>query len=151
MIRSTTDLTTVVVVDPSPDDYRPLVDEGPPTIDFRFCGSGEEALRVGEPAEVGLWMINSRLPDMTGVELHKLLRPHLAKTPVFLVANAYDAAAEIAALSSGSMHFICKPLREKWFADVCRSLAARAPRPWPLPAASPAQAAFDVVVSKPTR
>lgn len=118
--------TTIVVVDPSQADYDELIAQDQPAgAEILFCPTGEAALEVRPPGAVDLWMINSRLPDMPGVELHKLLRQHVRRVPMFLVADRYRPEDEIAALAAGSLHFVCKPLRAGWLSGVCRSLPER--------------------------
>lgn len=124
--------TTIVIVDPCLADYQPLIDAGEAgQANFCLVETGEDALRTRVSCEPGLWLINSQLPDMTGLELHQLLRPHLGKAPVFLVADRYDPAVEIAALQAGSLHFVCKPLTSEWMSHLCRSLGGPARRSVP--------------------
>lgn len=112
----------VAVVDPSAGDYGHLAGE---EARWQFFGDGKSALRGCRPTRADLWLIASRLPDMTGLELHRLLRSHVGKTPLFLVAAQYDPIEELAALSAGDVHYMCKPfpaaLLEQVRQDVARA------------------------------
>jgi len=99
------------VVDPRPEDYWQIADaaeaEG---LACRFCASGSEAVHLAQHSRVALWLIHSELTDMSGLELCQLLRPQLRGTPVFFIADDYDAQLELAVLSTGNLHFACKPI-----------------------------------------
>jgi len=143
MIQRVHPLPEIVIVDPRISDYEAWADAAADA-DFCFCSTGREALEHA-PAGAPLWLINAELPDMAGLELIELLRPRLRGKPVFLVADRYDPAYELAALQRGSLHFACKPLPATWLDQIWCELTPlpsdqHEPRPAPLRAAPPALA-----------
>ena len=123
-------LQEIIIVDSRSEDYGALhaslaynlaIDA-----QLRICTTGGEALRLASSARPALWLINAELPDMTGAELYALLRPRLRGKPAFLVADSYDPAHEIAAMQSGGLHFVCKPLPVDWLGAVWADVTRRA-------------------------
>ena len=68
------------------------------------------ALRI----QPGLWIINTRLHDMSGFDLAETLKAGLPHVDVFLVADAYDPQDERRALSIGVARYVCKPPSGLW-------------------------------------
>ena len=113
MFRSTPALRHVVVVDAKPGDYAEILSaEARPGVVFNFAVSAEDALRIGFVPRA-TWLVNIRLPDMPGHELAALV---LDRTDgaVFLVADQYDPADEIAALQHPRTLYGCKPPHQSW-------------------------------------
>ena len=121
MSTSFIDQLSLVVVDAEPDDYLHLLpsmeDQG---LCPHFFTRGDELLQSGIPASTVCWLINYQLPDMWGLELCELVRQRLVHSTTFIVADAYDLAAETEVLSSGLGQFSCKPIHPKWLPDVAR-------------------------------
>jgi DNA-binding response OmpR family regulator len=109
------DVDDLIVVDPSADDYDPIVAaaarEG---LCAAFFSTGEEALRRASASASTLWMINACLPDMTGVCLLTILRRRAQRTSVFVVGDAYSADDELAARIAGATAYLCKPATADW-------------------------------------
>ena len=109
------DNSTICVVDTQPDDYSALVQNAPKEkAEVRFLNCGRAALRLkaGSPPE--LWIINMRLPDMSGLDLYGMIRSRYPGVPVYLVADNYQAEDEINARSCGATMYFCKPLQSDW-------------------------------------
>ena len=107
-----------MVVDSCLDDYERLVAAGKASgIQFTFLKTAEQALRSHAGPSVLVWMINVRLPCMTGLELFALLRPRLARVPFLMVDDQYDAARELIVLKVGRLHYVCKPLDPTWLRE----------------------------------
>ena len=107
--------TTVCVVDASPDDYETIshgVDEE--GAKFVFKRTGRDALRLSPAANPELWIINMHLPDMSGVDLHSMIRARYPGVPVYLVGDDYDAQDELSARCCGATMYFCKPLQREW-------------------------------------
>jgi len=101
----------IVIVDPATADYMPLVIAGRSRLwSFYFFTAGSDAMRWHHARHTRLWMINIRLPDMTGMELCEAMRPRLERIPVVLISDEYDPAEELAVFSAGTLHYMCKPL-----------------------------------------
>jgi len=100
----------VFVVDPKVTDYAALAElvaEGAWTIGF--LGTGRDAIWANACSPPDLWIVNIRLPDMSGFCLAQMLRPH-GDACVLMVADEYRAEDEIRALSLGVTLYLCKPL-----------------------------------------
>jgi DNA-binding response OmpR family regulator len=115
----------LVVVDANFDDYAPLLaDERMHALPRRHYATGEEALRGFDPTSATLWLVNFRLPDMTGVGFLELVRRRVRRSPVFLVSDVYSPEDELAARAAGASAFLCKPVDAAWL-RLCRSVVAR--------------------------
>jgi len=105
----------IVVVDSHPHDYETLIADAPAwKFRIQVLTSGSEAIRSPIALFGGLWLINTRLPDMAGVELLLLIRERDPNATVFLVADSYDHDEEIAARSAGTTAYLCKPPQSSW-------------------------------------
>ena len=104
----------IVVVDGRPGDYAQVLSAGAqPGVVFNFAMSAEDALRIGVGPHA-TWLVNMELPDMPGHELAQLVLGRMADGAVFLVADQYDPADEIAALQHPRIFYGCKPPDESW-------------------------------------
>jgi DNA-binding response OmpR family regulator len=112
----------IMVVDPCPNDYEPLVAAGEANgVHFTFLSTGEQAVRSrGPPSGALAWMINMQLPCLTGLELYELMRSRLANVPVLMVDDQYDAERELSVLTTGRLHYMCKPLEPSWIDKLRR-------------------------------
>jgi len=111
----------IVVVDPAHSGYESLIAAGEASgIRFRLLSTAEEALRWRPPPGVLAWIINMRLPPLSGLELYGLLRSRLGDVPVLLIDDQYDAARELSVLAAGRPHYLCKPLEVSWIDQLRR-------------------------------
>jgi DNA-binding response OmpR family regulator len=112
----------IAVVDPRPSDYSALL-EAALEIEVRleFLRSGRDALRLSRMEGADLWVINPVLPDMSGLDLCTMLRGHLARPVIYVIADRYRADDERAARIRGAALFGCKPVQMKWFDMWCRA------------------------------
>ena len=133
----------IVVVDAAAA-HEPLWQDARLNAECCLCSTGHEALRL-PPAAGVLWLVNTRLPDMAGLELWHLLRSRWRDKYVVLVADQHDPAQELAALQTGRLHYACKPLTTAWLQRVWRSVLGRqAPISTPaLNEMTPAAATYD--------
>jgi len=114
----------IFVADSRPEDYWLLAERAEAAgWGCRFVASAREALRLVCRCKPRLCLIGGELPDMSGLELCRTLRRRMARTPIFLVAGRYDAHLESAALAAGGIHFVCKPVSERWVADIVEAAA----------------------------
>jgi len=108
--------TIVAVVDQHPDDYADLLRTvRRADMIWRFLTTGREALRLVRTENVGLWVVNTILADMPGIELCKMLRSRSPPPVLYVVADAYRAEEERAARICGAALFECKPPHPEWF------------------------------------
>jgi DNA-binding response OmpR family regulator len=104
---------SIVVVDRRCWDYAPLFAQPRRDVWWQFLSSARQALAAARNGPVDLWVINTSLPDRSGLDLCRMLREGRA-AEVFLVADRYDAKDELAARASGAAVFACKPVRADW-------------------------------------
>jgi DNA-binding response OmpR family regulator len=125
MNAATRRVDDLIVVDPAPDDYAPLFfDERLQELPCRRLASGEAALRQLDASRATLWMVNMRLPDMTGVSFLALLRQRVRRCPVFLISDEHSLEDELAARSAGASAYLCKPVNGAWL-RLCRDAVSR--------------------------
>lgn len=74
---------------------------------------GQAALRVTQTETVGLVVLNTSLPGMSGAEVVRALRarPETARLPVLLMTNSGDEAGGMHGLDAGADDFVAKPVR----------------------------------------
>ena len=124
-------LDGLIVVDAHAEDYDVLVAElEPDDVGVRVFSSGEDALRASRISSSALWMVNLRLPDMSGIGFLKLIRRRWRRSSVFLVGDTYSAVDELAARAAGATAYFCKPPSAAWlegFRLIGRAPAIRAP------------------------
>ena len=131
MRRGKQRLDDLVVVDANPDDYAELLHElGRYELDVRMYATGEEALQTSTARSAAIWLVNMRLPDMSGISLLKLVRERLAHCPIVITSDVYSAEDELAARCAGATAYVCKPPSVAWL-DAhqlrCRHPAIRTP------------------------
>jgi DNA-binding response OmpR family regulator len=116
----------VIIVDARPEDYEPILAH---LARQRAPGSvftlGEAALRTTQAQPSTLWMVNMRLPDMSGVSLLALVRRRFRRSSVVLVGDFYSAEDELAARAAGATAYVCKPPMAEWL-EGCRPAGAGA-------------------------
>ena len=78
----------------------------------RFATSGEVALRLARETTPDLILLDADMPGMTGFDVCEALKsdPVLARVPVIFVTSHDLPALEVAALQSGAVDFVTKPL-----------------------------------------
>ena len=105
----------LLIVDGHPGDYQHLETEANSQVArFSYATSGDEALQLPRITNQVLWFINFDLPDMSGVELLKVLRerePHLRGA---LVSDHYSEQQERIARQQGATLYVCKPPQMAW-------------------------------------
>lgn len=115
----------LIVVDPAPDDYASLFcDERMQDLACRRYATGEEAMRQLKFPRSTLWLVNLRLPDMSGVAFLALVRQRVRRCPVFLIADAHSTLDELEARAAGASAYLCKPVDGAWL-KLCRDAVSR--------------------------
>jgi DNA-binding response OmpR family regulator len=113
-------LDSLTVVDANSHDYGDLCAElGRHGVHVRVYATGEEALRGADACVPTVWVINARLPDMSGITFLSLVRRRARRCSVFLVSDEYSAADELEARSAGATGYLCKPASAAWL-EGCR-------------------------------
>ncbi|CAM2010477.1 response regulator [Acanthopleuribacter pedis] len=80
---------------------------------IRFAVSGEQALAMVQDHPPDLILLDIMMPDMSGIELCKLLKakPATQSVPILFVTSNQEREVEVEGLSVGAMDFIYKPIR----------------------------------------
>jgi DNA-binding response OmpR family regulator len=105
----------LLIVDACPDDYVALVNQlERQEMQVSLFSSGEEALRANRVGHALLWIVNVRLPDMSGVSLLEHIRRGSRRCNIFLIGDVYSAADEVAARAAGATAYFCKPPSPIW-------------------------------------
>ena len=87
-------------------------------------GSIVEGLKLARATQFDLYIIDSWLPDGTGIELCKQLRELDEKTPImFLSALAYEADKK-AAMAGGAQSYLVKPADIEMLSSEVKELLA---------------------------
>ena len=111
MATTTSFSATVFVVDTNASDYTALMQMAASSKwKIRYFLNARDVLRLGEQSAADLWIVNIRLPDMSGFDLVEMIKPRLGDTAVFMVTDRYRDQDEVRALSLGITKFLCKPL-----------------------------------------
>jgi DNA-binding response OmpR family regulator len=120
----------LVVVDANCDAYHALaIALRQHEVQICLFSSGRDALRAIGAFPGALWIVNIRLPDISGVGLLKIIRHRLRRCRIILVGDDYSAEDELAARAAGATAYLCKPASIAWLVDCrtrCRSPAIRA-------------------------
>ena len=118
----TTATTELLIVDSKPEDYFRLAGELE-SAEFRltYATTGSNALRLPRLAPYYLWLVNTHLPDMSGIELLELIRSRDPGAACVLVGDVYQEPDEIAARQSGANLYVCKPPRLEWLQALPRN------------------------------
>lgn len=89
-----------------------------------YAEDGHQALQLVSARPARLWVANLVLPDMSGIDLLRLIKAKRPSTPFYLVSDTYSAADELAARAAGAAGYLCKPVSLAWF-ELCRAALAR--------------------------
>ena len=109
MVRSLRSQSHIVVADARPNDYRDLsLLAGEYGWHVHFLTNGRAAIQFARPSCADLWMVNVRLPEMSGFDLLEILRERAAGTPVFVVGDHYNPEDERRACRHGAALYLCK-------------------------------------------
>ena len=116
MTRNANVRATVFVVDAQCGDYDILAATlAGRDVELVWFGSGRDALRSNPESAASMWLINTRLPDMSGTELHDMLRDRGCRVPIALVGDEYRIEDEQRARRVGVNLFLAKPLCTEMF------------------------------------
>src|SRR3989304_818836 len=111
---------TVAVVDQHADDYADLLNSTQKSsIHWQFVSTGHEALRLARMQPVDLWMVNTQLPDMSGLDLCTMLKSQLVLGVIYVVTDEYNEQIEREARICGATLFGCKPVQPGWIDHFC--------------------------------
>lgn len=72
-------------------------------------GSAAELLRVADLETADVLLLDLRMPDMSGMELHQWLKHRGIDLPVVFISGTADLATAVTAMRNGAVDFIEKP------------------------------------------
>jgi DNA-binding response OmpR family regulator len=120
-------LDDLVVVDPNLNDYdQLLVEMSGYELRVRSFSTAEEAVKKAAAGLATLWLINFRLPDMSGIGLLMQIRRRWPRSHIVIASDEYSAEDELAARTAGATAYVCKPPTVAWLEahELCRRLPA---------------------------
>jgi putative two-component system response regulator len=112
LIESSTDLTTILVVDDTPHNLAVLGDLLHPMYRVRAVNSGERALRAASSApRPDLILLDVMMPGMDGYAVlrHLQSNPETSRIPVIFITAMNGTENEELGLSLGAVDYITKP------------------------------------------
>lgn len=94
------------------------------TTELLLCGSGEEALEKAEAFAPDLMLLDSLMPTMTGIELHRLMgeNPKLADIPTIFLTSEAETVNINSFLQAGAIDIISKPFDVSTLADTIEEI-----------------------------
>ena len=103
---------TVVVADADANGYDGVAAlAGDGRLAVRFLTSGRGALRYARHSAGMIWLIGTHLQDMSGFDLHDMIRDRLSGAAVCIVASQYRVEDEIRAYQAGATMYLQKPVK----------------------------------------
>lgn len=90
--------------------------------------SAEAFLSVVIERDIGCVVSDVRLPNMTGIQLHREISRRCPGLPVILITGQGDIAMAVAAVKEGAFDFIEKPLLDDRIVTSVRNAVAAAAR-----------------------
>jgi FixJ family two-component response regulator len=89
------------------DSLRDLVESA--GFEARCFGSAKSFLDSGTHREAVAFIVDIRMPKMSGLELQAKLKDEECNAPVIVISAFDDAAARIQAMRQGAVEFLVKP------------------------------------------
>jgi len=86
------------------------------------AASGNEGLGFLARQPFDLIYLDIRMPDMTGLEVLKVIHAQLPETPVILFTAQPDLNSALEALRSGATDYLLKPLKPEVFIERTRTI-----------------------------
>src|SRR4029078_6325513 len=105
----------LIVVDSNCDEYLALaIALRAHQVRLHFFSTGRAALRAIGACPSILWIVNTHLPDISGLSFLNLIRHRMRRCRVILVGDNYSVEDELAARSAGATAYVCKPASVAW-------------------------------------
>ena len=71
--------------------------------------NADDALRIARDQEVDAYLIDNRLPEISGVELCRLIRQFDSDTPIIFYSGDGDQSHKDEAFQAGAQGYVVKP------------------------------------------
>ena len=88
-------------------------------------GSAAELLGEADLETADVLLLDLKMPDMSGMELHQLLQRRGVDLPVLFISGAADLATAVTAMRNGAADFIEKPIQGAALIESVRRAIAR--------------------------
>lgn len=88
-------------------------------------GSAAELLGEADLETADVLLLDLRMPEMSGMELHQLLQHRGVDLPVLFISGAADLAMAVTAMRNGAADFIEKPFQGALLIERVRGAVAR--------------------------
>lgn len=115
----TTKASQVLIVDSRYEDYDCLLEPAASMeLNLCFAPTGRTALRTARLLDVGLWLVHTRLPDMSGFDLLEMVRSAGRESTFFVIDDTYCLEHEQQATLLQAAQYLCKPVNTIWFLSL---------------------------------
>jgi FixJ family two-component response regulator len=91
----------------------------------RSFASGEEFLAVKQIVRPSCWVLDVRLPQMSGLDFQLKLAEKGLGIPIIFVTGHGDVPMSVRALKSGAVEFLTKPFRDQDLIDAIQQAIER--------------------------
>lgn len=92
--------------------------------------SAEAFLREADPDMAGCLLLDVRMPDMSGLELQRVLKERGIGLPVIIITGHGDVPMAVRAMKAGAAEFIEKPFNDQVLLDAIHSSLATDAEAW---------------------
>lgn len=82
------------------------------------CESAREFLEVYDASAPGCMLLDIRMPEMSGLELQRLLNDRLIHIPVIIITGHGDVPLAVRAMKAGAMDVLEKPFNDQALLDA---------------------------------
>src|SRR5690606_31147959 len=82
-----------------------------------FSGA-EEFLQAYDPDQVGVLIVDVRMPGMSGLELQEVLLARQAPLPIVVITGHGDVPMAVSTMKKGAVDFLEKPFNEAELRDI---------------------------------
>src|SRR5215468_6911466 len=100
----------LLLIDDDPDLIAEQVRQAFPRHRVEVAGTGADGLARARAAPPDVILLDLRLPDQSGLEVHRQIRQIDARIPVIFVTMTKGADAAIEAMKQGAYDYLFKPL-----------------------------------------
>ncbi len=94
------------------------------------AASGKEGLALASEHPFDLLYLDIRMPDMSGLEVLKIIHTKFPELPVILFTAQPDLNSAVEALRSGATDYLLKPLKPQAVIDRTRAILANQQTEW---------------------
>jgi len=88
-----------------------------------FC-SAQDVLNAKLPSRPGCFVLDVRMPGLSGIDLQQLLAAKDIRTPIIFLTGHGDIAMSVEAMKAGALDFLTKPVRDQTFLDAVATAIA---------------------------